>query len=184
MKRSFSLLLAGFASLYGHALEPIPPVRTSNGLELILFVENRASIKPAEQIIYTFVGTNQWELAMPKPEYFCAARLVSTNGTLVPKTRLCETLGKDFFRLNDYSRDSIQRASSHPNQLNRIRVNGTNGAGGNIWYRPNDLFKINQSGRYTLELRFQVFGVELNTGATNYHLERFPLVRIPVEVSP
>jgi hypothetical protein len=114
-----------------------------------------------------------------KTGVFREARLVSSNGTQVPKTRLGESLGKDFFRLNDFSRDSIQRALSHPNELERLRVNGTNGAGGNIWYRPSYLFQIKSTGLYTLELRLQVFGKQANTNSYTRH--RFPLVKIPID---
>jgi hypothetical protein len=162
------------------AFDFLGQTHASNGLELILFTESGSSkLKSDERMLYTFRSTNQSMLLIPKPEYFCEARLFSSNGTQVPKSRLGESLGKDFFRLNDYSRDSIQRASFDPRGLERLRVNGTNGAGGNIWYRPNELFQIKLPGLYTLELRLQVFGKEASTN--KYTRYRFPLVKIPVE---
>jgi hypothetical protein len=180
MKYLLTIVSAMFVCMTCQAFEFLGQTQTSNGLELVLFTENgNPKLKSDERILYTFQSSNQWMLFIPKSEYFCEARLVSSNGTQILKTRLGESLGKDFFRLNDYSRDSVRRASSHPKELDRLRVNGTNGAGGNIWYRPNDLFQINRPGFYTLELRLQVFGKQAN--ASSYTRERFPVVKIPLD---
>jgi len=164
------------------AFESLAQVRTSNGLELIVFGESGgASLKSGERIVYTFVSTNRWTLVVPKSEYFCAARLTTTNGTRIPETRLGESLGKDFFRLNDFSRDLVERSLSHPAQLQKLTVNGTNGSGGSFWHRPNEMFQVTRAGSNVLELRVQVFGRNVGVSSTNYIVERFPLIKIPVD---
>ena len=109
-------------------------------------------------------------------------QLLDQNGSKVPPTALGATLGSRFSELTGYSSEIAEKIpangsnSEHPH----VRNLRPDAYAGEKFPPPEQLFKIVDSGRYSLRLEFQVF--EVKRKGTNYthNLIHIPPIEVPV----
>jgi hypothetical protein len=126
----------------------------------------------------------------PKPEYFCNAQLLNSNGIVVPKTSMGERYGSKFLNLNAYSWDAVSKRGRNTggdrygmfggSDKPEMTILHTNVAEGHDLPSVQELFKISDSGNYKLSLHFQVFKRIGNGTNHTFKVVRIPPIEIPI----
>jgi hypothetical protein len=131
--------------------------------------------------------TNIYSVYFPyAPEYAYQVELFDTNGVAMPKTDYGKRFGTKYFQLDtNFSNhdaklhlDMAQHEPGFGGHCLFFQTKPTQGAG--YIYTANDLFVINNPGRYRLQIRVQMIvrtGNGLNETA---HIVRFPTLNYPL----
>ncbi len=149
------------------------------GFSIVVGDEMASAHSTPDQTLYCGVKTISNEpktVYLPlQPEFACQIDLFATNGVAMPKTKLGEKFGVNFFDLDP-----------SPSKI-RTKVKGVYASKttrpGAVLFRPEDLFEFKKPGDYTLKIRFQII-VPTKTGTNRddytYRVIRFPSMDYPL----
>lgn len=121
---------------------------------------------------------NYGQLVVPiDPEYAYQVTLLDANGVAVPKTALGRKTGTKFFDFDaDAHKENIPTKSLRATEVGHV-------TGTLPLFRPDDLFKIEKPGNYTLQIRFQILTFPRTGPARRDYtneLIRFPILNYPL----
>lgn len=158
------LLTAGLSNA-----EPLPLIQSdakSNIAVCCLFTQQVPATTNLIYYMFSNVGTNEMTVYLPPHgHHVCKVEMVNEKGEALHKTKLAMEIESRFYETTNVLTYKERISKTGWRQLSPYTLGV--GGGGTILelYRPDQLFEIDQPGKYTLTLTFQVMEfIRYNTG--------------------
>jgi hypothetical protein len=117
----------------------------------------------------------------PNPNYAFRIRMISPDGKETRKTPLGQTYGSRFDHLQSEMQEATRGRGIIDAQGRYDASEPKDSFSGRSLPKPNDLFVMDQTGVYKLELEFQISGPHKATDKPGLNFLRFPPMKIKVE---
>ena len=187
MKIYLSLILTFIGSAYSTFGTGFS--ESTNGIYIAVESWGKESMRPitnepfasGDQLFFMgFCNTGRVELQYPPdPAYCIKIRMVSQDGTEIPKTRMGKMFGSEFDELHTLD----------PAHANTLLAEGSHEQNRDVRRAkplpsPQQLFEIKKSGIYTMEIQMQMFLVHKNINPWTRELIRFSPIKIKIVKPP
>lgn len=127
--------------------------------------------------------TNSYDILILRPEFGYKVSAVSSSGRLIETTRKGAKCGKKFDLIRGWDRNvlDMSRTRDHPNSESPYwLVAHPEFPIGRELACPEELFKFDKPGKYTMSIELQFLSYPRSSRSTNAYLVRLPPVKLEV----